>query len=165
MKASRQSRLESIKPMYREKGSPQLTATGSTATMREAKTRIWTKVMFVMAPIAPAIISPYSDRPNKWKQTMSVQYKNDQSLLPCVTTCMATFFAPVITLLFSWYWSKLPFRLSKDVMSNYLNPLIETVFFSTCCVVTHLVVCTLCIVAGNRRQCLLCVFICCVLQK
>ena len=31
-----------------------------------------------MAPIAPAIISPYSDRPNKWKQTISVQLDIEQ---------------------------------------------------------------------------------------
>ena len=36
---------------------------------------------------------------------------------------------------------------------------------SDCCVVTHSDVCTLCIVVGNRKQCLLYVFICCMLLK
>ena len=44
-------------------------------------------------------------------------------------------------------------------MSNYLNPLTETVFFSACCVVTHSFVCILCIVFRNARQCLLYVFV------
>ena len=50
-------------------------------------------------------------------------------------------------------------------MSNYLNPLAETVFFAACCGLPHSVVCISCIVVGNTRQCLLYVFICCVLQK
>ena len=60
---------------------------------------------------------------------------------------------------------KIAFWSATDVMSNYLNPLTETVFFSACCVVTHSVVCTLWIIVGNTRQCLLNIFICCVLQK
>ena len=122
------------------------------------------KVSKALVCIFLIVCHPLSSKFSKFFSScvyLSIYY----SLFHSITRCMVTVFAPVITLLFSWYWSKLPFRLSKDVMSNYLNPLIETVFFSTCCVVTHLVVCTLCIVAGNRRQCLLCVFICCVLQK
>ena len=46
-------------------------------------------------------------------------------------------------------------------MSNYLNPLTEAVFFSASCVVTHSVVCTLCIVVGIMRQCLLYVYVVC----
>lgn len=53
------------------KGNLQLTATGSTATMSAEKTRTWTKVMCVMDPIAPDNISPYSDRPQQWKHSIS----------------------------------------------------------------------------------------------
>ena len=47
-------------------------------------------------------------------------------------------------------------------MSDHLNPLAEAVFFAASCGLIHSVVC---IVVGNTRQCLLYVFICCVLQK
>ena len=57
------------------------------------------------------------------------------------------------------------FRSATQVMSNHLNPLAETVFFAACCGLTHSVVCISCIVVGNTGQCLLYVFICCVLQK
>ena len=66
-----------------------------------------------------------------------------------------TVFAPVFAFVFSWHWSKLPFRLATSVTSCYFNPLTETVFFSACCGSTHWVVCTSCIVVGNTRQCLL----------
>ena len=75
------------------------------------------------------------------------------------TRCMVTVFAPVITLVFSWYsHSKLLFRSAKEVMSNHLKSLAETVFFAACCGLTHSVVCMSCIVVGNTRQCLLYVF-------
>ena len=83
----------------------------------------------------------------------------------CVTRRIVTVFAPVITLAFSWYWSKLLFRSATEVISNHLNPLAGTVFFAACCGLTHSVVYISCIVVGNTRQCLLYVFICCVLQK
>ena len=71
--------------------------------------------------------------------------------------------AMVITLVFSWYWSKLPFRSATDVMPNYVNSTeVNSLFvrqqvwlFSACCGLTHSVVCALCIVVGNTRQCLL----------
>ena len=75
-----------------------------------------------------------------------------------VTRWMVTVFAPFVAMVFSWYWSNLPFLSATDVMSNYSIPLTETVFFSACCVVTHSIVCTLCTGVGNRRQCLLYVF-------
>ena len=40
-----------------------------------------------------------------------------------------------------------------EMMSHYLNPLTETVFFSAGCVVTHSVVCTLCSVPGYAHLC------------
>ena len=113
-------------------------------------------------------------------------------LKACVTRCMVTIFALVITLVFSWYWSKQPFRTATDVTPNYvnstevklklsfrsatgvtpnyLNSLTETVFFSPCCGLTHSGLCTSCNVVGNTRQCLfmfhfIVCFICCVLQK
>ena len=46
-------------------------------------------------------------------------------MILCVTRCIVTVFARVITPVF-------PFRLATDVMSNYLKPLTETVFFSAC---------------------------------
>ena len=65
---------------------------------------------------------------------------------------------------FHYYWNKLPFRSVTDVTSHYSSPSPETVFFSACCVETQSLVCTLCIKVGNRRQCFLYAFICCVLQ-
>ena len=50
------------------------------------------------------------------------------------------------------------FRSAIAVMSDYLYSLTETVFFSACCVLTPSVVCTVCIVVGNRRKCVLSVF-------
>ena len=44
------------------------------------------------------------------------------SLESIVTRCMVTVLALVITLVFSWYWCKLPFRSATDMKLNYLNP-------------------------------------------
>ena len=58
----------------------------------------------------------------------------------CVTRYMVTIYSPVITLVFSWYWSKLLFWSATEIRFNYLNPLAETVLFAACCGLTPVVV-------------------------